>query len=56
MGSFPATRERRYFEEFKEYVMFTKVERNFRLALAISLGLVSAKTVTRLAHVAGKGI
>jgi glycosyltransferase involved in cell wall biosynthesis len=31
-------------------------ERRAYLALAISLGLVSAKTVTRLAHVAGKGI
>jgi glycosyltransferase involved in cell wall biosynthesis len=31
-------------------------ERRAYLALAISLGLISAKTVTRLAHVAGKGI
>jgi glycosyltransferase involved in cell wall biosynthesis len=31
-------------------------ERRAYLALAISLGLVSAKTVTRLAHLAGKGI
>ncbi|HJU02256.1 MAG TPA: glycosyltransferase family 2 protein [Actinomycetes bacterium] len=31
-------------------------ERRAYLALAISLGLVSAKTVVRLAHVAGKGI
>jgi glycosyltransferase involved in cell wall biosynthesis len=31
-------------------------ERRAYLALAISLGLVSAKTVTRLAHAAGKGI
>jgi glycosyltransferase involved in cell wall biosynthesis len=31
-------------------------ERRAYLALAISLGLVSAKTVVRMAHVAGKGI
>jgi glycosyltransferase involved in cell wall biosynthesis len=31
-------------------------ERRAYLALAVSLGLVSARTVTRLAHVAGKGI
>jgi glycosyltransferase involved in cell wall biosynthesis len=31
-------------------------ERRAYLALAISVGLVSAKTVTRLAHMAGKGI
>jgi glycosyltransferase involved in cell wall biosynthesis len=31
-------------------------ERRAYLALAISVGLISAKTVTRLAHVAGKGI
>jgi glycosyltransferase involved in cell wall biosynthesis len=31
-------------------------ERRAYLALAISLGLISAKTVTRLAHAAGKGI
>ena len=31
-------------------------ERRAYLALAISIGLISAKTVTRLAHVAGKGI
>ena len=31
-------------------------ERRAYLALAISLGLISANTVTRLAHVAGKGI
>ena len=31
-------------------------ERRAYLALAISVGLISAKMVTRLAHVAGKGI
>ena len=31
-------------------------ERRAYLALAISLGLVSAKTVVRMAHAAGKGI
>ena len=31
-------------------------ERRAYLAIAISLGLVSAKTVTRMAHLAGKGI
>jgi hypothetical protein len=31
-------------------------ERRAYLALAISLGLVRAKTVVRMAHVAGKGI